>query len=60
MSVTEALYDEVRGLEKSRKECPNCYETYSEDSFRKSLVREDGSVVGDELEEAVKPRFRPT
>lgn len=53
----KALYNEVRGLEEAGKSAL-IVTTYSEDSFRKSLVREDGSVVGDELEEAVKASFQ--
>jgi xanthine dehydrogenase accessory factor len=52
-----ALYREARALEKSGKSAL-IVTTYSESSFRKSLVREDGSVVGDELEEALKASFQ--
>lgn len=52
------LYNEVRGLEKSGKSAL-IVTRYAEGSFSKSLVREDGSVVGDELEEALKSSFHP-
>jgi xanthine dehydrogenase accessory factor len=51
-----SLYDEVRGLEKSGKNAL-IVTRYTEGSFSKSLVLEDGSVVGDELEEALKASF---
>ena len=53
----KSLYDEVRGLEKSGKSAL-IITRYSEGSFSKSLVREDGSVIGDELEEAMKASFQ--
>jgi xanthine dehydrogenase accessory factor len=47
------LYGEVRGLEKNGKSAL-IVTRYKEGSFSKSLFREDGSVVGDELDEALK------
>jgi xanthine dehydrogenase accessory factor len=43
------LYAEVRDLEKKGKNAI-IVTSYSETSFRKSLIREDGSVLGDDLD----------
>ena len=53
----KGLYTEVADLEKRGKSAL-IITRHSEGSFRKSLVREDGSVAGDELEEAAKVSFQ--
>jgi len=52
-----SLYAEVSHLEKAGKSAL-IVTRYSEGSFRKSLVREDGSVIGDELEEVLRSSFQ--
>ncbi len=49
----QGLYAEARALEKKGKNAL-IVTRYSEDSFWKSLVREDGYVVGDALDEELK------